>query len=218
MKFYTNVEVGQNIKARRIVKGLTQTQLAEVLGINQSSVAKIESGDREVSAREALLLADLFVIPSNELFCDEKSSLEMTGVPPIVRAWIDTYLEEKNVLTGPDNKAECRLCGTKYDSSYINNDMECQGNYCAGGVGDIVWREGESPQDKWIEEQIEKRTPRYDIVNCCGNCGIAYIEDHSGVPCSECNSGYVTKRQVNVNDIEYRSGDVPIWVNPEGLR
>ena len=50
--------LSKRIKELRLEKGLTQTQLAEKAGINQSMIARWERGEREPFASAVLKLAD----------------------------------------------------------------------------------------------------------------------------------------------------------------
>ena len=50
--------LSKRIKELRLEKGLTQTQLAEKAGINQSMIARWERGEREPIASAVVKLAD----------------------------------------------------------------------------------------------------------------------------------------------------------------
>ncbi|MBP3930674.1 MAG: helix-turn-helix domain-containing protein [Serratia marcescens] len=58
----------QNIKALRVVKGLTQEDLAKFLGISLNSYNNKENGKREFSLIEANSLAELFGYSIEEIF------------------------------------------------------------------------------------------------------------------------------------------------------
>lgn len=51
---------GSTVKAIRISKGLTQAEFAEILGVVESSISRIESGQRGVSDRIRIRIAQLF--------------------------------------------------------------------------------------------------------------------------------------------------------------
>jgi len=51
---------GSTVKAIRISKGLTQAELAELLGVVEATISRIESGQRNVSDRIRIRIAQLF--------------------------------------------------------------------------------------------------------------------------------------------------------------
>ena len=52
--------VGETIKTFRKKKGLTQKQLAELIGVSVSAIQQIEYGKIGLSLHHAILLSDLF--------------------------------------------------------------------------------------------------------------------------------------------------------------
>jgi len=54
------VQLGNNLRAARERRGLSQVQVAEVLNLPRTAVTNIESGNREVSTLELTRLADLY--------------------------------------------------------------------------------------------------------------------------------------------------------------
>ncbi|BFH10663.1 helix-turn-helix domain-containing protein [Paenibacillus melissococcoides] len=59
--------VGDRIKKQREKMGLTQMELADRLGINNSVLSRIEAGKRGVDDNELLLFADFFDVDSDYL-------------------------------------------------------------------------------------------------------------------------------------------------------
>jgi len=60
-------DVGDRVRASRGAAGLTQTQLAERVGLQRSMVSKIEAGERGVDALELYRLADALGVPLTHL-------------------------------------------------------------------------------------------------------------------------------------------------------
>lgn len=64
--------LGKRIKELRIEKGLSQSQLAKVLYVSQSTVAYLECGKREPKASYIIALVKFFEITYDEFFADIK--------------------------------------------------------------------------------------------------------------------------------------------------
>lgn len=60
--------VSRNVRALRQLRGLTQADLAALVGLNQSLITRIENGKREVSVGEAWALAASLGVPVSDLF------------------------------------------------------------------------------------------------------------------------------------------------------
>lgn len=80
----------------RRLKGWTQGQLADVSGLNQSSVSKAERFDGGVGLRTYQAIAEALNVPLYELFLPDTSTAEMRlleafrSLPPDrQRGWID---------------------------------------------------------------------------------------------------------------------------------
>ncbi|MFA6925359.1 MAG: helix-turn-helix transcriptional regulator [Bacteroidales bacterium] len=56
------MSIGENIKILREEKGLTQQQIAELIGMHRSNYSKIESGQRELSVNSLNKIAKHFGI------------------------------------------------------------------------------------------------------------------------------------------------------------
>lgn len=59
--------IATRITVARERAGLTQNQLATLLGVQRPSISEIESGNRKVSAEELVALADIFEVDVNWL-------------------------------------------------------------------------------------------------------------------------------------------------------
>lgn len=63
-----------NIVELRKRANLTQQQIAEYLGVSQTDVSRIESGERKITASQIAKLADLFGVNIKELNCSKDLS------------------------------------------------------------------------------------------------------------------------------------------------
>jgi transcriptional regulator with XRE-family HTH domain len=64
----TDHSVGEKIRAQRIVRGLTQTDLADKLGITFQQLQKYENGSNRISAGRLKRIADILEIPVSFFF------------------------------------------------------------------------------------------------------------------------------------------------------
>lgn len=64
--------VGENIKRIREAKGMTQEDLAQMLGVTSSNVSQIESGERGLSIEKGVLIADALGVSLMELLEDKE--------------------------------------------------------------------------------------------------------------------------------------------------
>ena len=93
-EFRTPEEIGALIRSLREERGLTQTDIAEVLDIDKTAVSKIERGTRALTAKELIWLADYFVLASEEIVCREPEGVFLRGGdadPEGVRSSLDLF-------------------------------------------------------------------------------------------------------------------------------
>jgi transcriptional regulator with XRE-family HTH domain len=74
-------DIGQRIRAMRGQRGLTQTELADVLGLTQSNVSAMERGDRGVTIHQAVKLAKVLKVSIDEILTGGQSGAEKNGRP-----------------------------------------------------------------------------------------------------------------------------------------
>lgn len=60
----------------RIKRGLSQQDLANVIGVTRSSVANYESGNRRPSFENLIKIADYFNVTCDELIREEKTNVK----------------------------------------------------------------------------------------------------------------------------------------------
>jgi transcriptional regulator with XRE-family HTH domain len=63
-----DTEVGESIRAHRLIAGMSQTDLAKKLGVSFQQVQKYEKGTNRVGAGRLPLIAGIFNIPISALF------------------------------------------------------------------------------------------------------------------------------------------------------
>jgi transcriptional regulator with XRE-family HTH domain len=63
-----DVQVGQSIRAHRLIAGMSQNELGDHLGISFQQIQKYEKGKNRVGAGRLRQMADVFKVPVNALF------------------------------------------------------------------------------------------------------------------------------------------------------
>lgn len=85
-----------NVAHYRKLRGLTQVELAEMIGFTQPHVSRIERGDDGISIKMFALIADALNVTLSDLFAERMASAEaelikaFRSVPPrIQKSWIE---------------------------------------------------------------------------------------------------------------------------------
>jgi transcriptional regulator with XRE-family HTH domain len=71
--YRTQEEVGAYVRELREGAGLTQAELGEVIGLDQPAVARLEKGERAISALQLVQLAERFGVDENTILKREES-------------------------------------------------------------------------------------------------------------------------------------------------
>lgn len=112
-------EIGNNIRTMRLSRGWSQSDLAKVAKISQSSIAMYERGNRRPNDEQAEALADAFNVPKWSIFYREDEVIPIehalafakTKTDRMISAGVEVMTEEekdralivlRNVF--PDNK------------------------------------------------------------------------------------------------------------------
>lgn len=75
MDIGTNKLIGSHLKEQRLRAGLKQTDVAERLSVPQSTISKLESGERSLRLYELFTYADILGLSPNELFATTRHCL-----------------------------------------------------------------------------------------------------------------------------------------------
>ena len=68
--------IGQRLRAIRLRRGLTQTDLGKVLDVTFQQIQKFERGDNRISGSQLYTLAQFFDVPIGTLFPPLRANLE----------------------------------------------------------------------------------------------------------------------------------------------
>lgn len=91
-----NERLGTDLKVQRILKGVSQEKMAGDLNISRSKVSSWETGRREMSLFDAVMISDYFDVSMDNLF--NKKALNSKQILQIVQRYFDNNkisLEEK---------------------------------------------------------------------------------------------------------------------------
>lgn len=91
-----NERLGIDLKVQRILKGVSQEKMAEDLNISRSKVSSWETGRREMSLYDAVIISDYFDVSMDNLF--NKKGLNSEQVLQIAKRYFENdkiSLEEK---------------------------------------------------------------------------------------------------------------------------
>ena len=89
-------KIAKNIIKYRKLKNLTQSDVAQILGITRAGYAHYEQGTRSISFEHALQLGELFGVSTNTLGYDEEYEIQSVSMVD------DSFLlsdHEKEVIT-----------------------------------------------------------------------------------------------------------------------
>jgi transcriptional regulator with XRE-family HTH domain len=78
-------ELGERIVAIRNRRGITQVQLAEQLGLTQSVISRMESGEQRIHGEMIVRLAGIFDVTTDEILGHQRKNVTSIDVP---RRWI----------------------------------------------------------------------------------------------------------------------------------
>lgn len=78
-------ELGERIVAIRNRRGITQVQLAEQLGLTQSVISRMESGEQRIHGEMIVRLAEIFDVTTDEILGHQRKNVTSIDVP---KRWI----------------------------------------------------------------------------------------------------------------------------------
>ena len=93
---YNMKESGKRIQELRRDRGMTQTQLAEYVGISSDNLGRIERGQQGVSIDLLIELADFFAVSMNYIALGRK--MKVDAVRSMIRSAIDTLVKLERSL------------------------------------------------------------------------------------------------------------------------
>ena len=80
---------GEKVKQLRKEKGLTQTELAEAVGVGTSHISHIETGSGKASLETLIQIINALDCSADELFC-----LEVKSAKPFLNNWLSEIVAD----------------------------------------------------------------------------------------------------------------------------
>ena len=74
-------ELGERIVSIRNRKGITQVQLGERLGLTQSVISRMESGEQRIHGEMIVTLANIFDVTTDEILGHQRKSTTSIEIP-----------------------------------------------------------------------------------------------------------------------------------------
>lgn len=93
---YNMKESGKRIQELRRDRGMTQTQLAEYVGISSDNLGRIERGQQGVSIDLLIELADFFAVSMDYIALGRKMKVDVAK--SMIRSAIDTLVKLERSL------------------------------------------------------------------------------------------------------------------------
>lgn len=84
-----DVHIGQRVREFRIAKGMSQTDLANAIGVSFQQVQKYESGANRIGGSRLWLISQSLDVPVDSFFDGLAGSNDRDGERPLSRAAID---------------------------------------------------------------------------------------------------------------------------------
>lgn len=83
----------ENLKKARVLKGLNQEELANILGIKQASISQFERGDRVPTPKNLKKIAEALEVSIDELTGDESGVIGQTQLMRKIKGLSPNSLE-----------------------------------------------------------------------------------------------------------------------------
>ena len=104
-----DIEIGRLIRAQRLLRGFSQTELANVIGVTFQQLQKYEKGVNRVGAGRLYRIADKLKVPVSFFF---EGTAGPKKIADNINAWISDaaekelqvrkFLEERGIVSVPD--------------------------------------------------------------------------------------------------------------------
>lgn len=91
----TDIHVGQSIRAHRLMAGMSQAELGDLLGVSFQQVQKYEKGVNRVGAGRLMQIATIFKVPVNTLY---EANADVSTVKPGLTAAPVKFISDKSAV------------------------------------------------------------------------------------------------------------------------
>lgn len=104
-----DVQVGQRVRAYRLARGMSQTALAEKVGVTFQQIQKYEKGINRIGSSRLKRVANVLGVGIASLFAEEGSASEHTGRDPLTEMLSQPNAARLLQAFGGINKSKLRL-------------------------------------------------------------------------------------------------------------
>jgi len=104
-----DVQVGQRVRAFRLARGMSQTALAEKVGVTFQQIQKYEKGINRIGSSRLKRVANVLGVGIASLFAEEGSASERTGRDPLAEMLSQPNAARLLQAFGGINKSKLRL-------------------------------------------------------------------------------------------------------------
>lgn len=93
-----NKQIGRKIKIARIIRNITQKELAKKIEVGPVTVSRIESGSKNITAVEMEKISKVFNCPISYFYEEEKEKIATYGTSEDARDLKDLASEDKEFV------------------------------------------------------------------------------------------------------------------------
>lgn len=116
-----NRHIGVRLRERRIILGMTQQQLAKLLGITYQQVHKYETGQDCISARRLWSLAEELGVGMNYFF--HEVGLKYSKVPVRQRALMELCRDVMKISNSTQRAAVCEMTQALSSAELVSSSV-----------------------------------------------------------------------------------------------
>jgi len=93
------IEIGERVKQARVSRGYSQAELAEVLGLSDTYISKIETGKNAMTVTVLVKLSDALNVSTDWLLRNRTKEAHEISIAEVEEMFADCSPSERNALT-----------------------------------------------------------------------------------------------------------------------
>lgn len=108
-------EIGERVKQARIARGLSQAELAEILGLSDAYISKLETGKNAMSVTVLVKLSDALGVSADWLLRNKTREAQEISLVEVEQMLEDCSPTERNALMKLLSQMKAALRDVKQD-------------------------------------------------------------------------------------------------------